>query len=136
SQLPASSGHVEIAQTDRCQTMRSDHKADHLVDRQLRSSIGIGRTRNGRLENRYLFRFPIDLGGRREDEAWYSCSTHGLQEIKRAADVVAVVALWLLDGLSYQGQRRKMQHAIKSQCKHLIQQCFIEQSALDEVSSC
>src|SRR2546421_11671798 len=135
SQLPAGSGNVEVAQTDCRQIMCSDHKTDHLVDCQLRSSIGIGWARNCRLENWYLFRLPIDSGSRREDEAWYLCSTHSLQEIERAADVVAVVAPWLLDRLAYQGQRRKMQHTIESRCQHLLQQFFIEQIALDEASS-
>src|SRR2546421_13005752 len=90
---PTGSSNVEIAKTDRRQAMGSDHKADHLVDRQLRSSIGIRRARNCRLENRYLFRLSVDCGCRRKDEARYVCSAHGLQQIQRAADVVGSSAL-------------------------------------------
>ena len=46
SQPPAGSCNVEIAQTDRRQARRCDCKADHPVDCQLRSPIGIGRARN------------------------------------------------------------------------------------------
>src|SRR6266571_1011951 len=62
SQRPAGPCNIEIAQADRCQTIRSDHKANHLVDRQLRSSIRIRRARNGRLENWNLCRLPIHCG--------------------------------------------------------------------------
>src|SRR5437868_6627323 len=126
---PTGSSNVEIAKTDRRQAMSSDHKADHLVNRQLRSSIGIRRARNRRLENRYLFRLSVDCSCRRKDEARYACSAHSLQQIQRTADVVAVVALWLLYRLAYQGQRREMQHTVEAHAKHLIQRGFIQQIA-------
>jgi hypothetical protein len=70
-----------------------------VFDRQLRLPVGVDGRVRVRLANRRLDRFAVDGAGRRKDEPLASFRRHGFERREHPANIIAVVADRIPDGI-------------------------------------
>src|SRR3712207_3865538 len=132
AEAPARPRDVEVAQAGRGETPGRGDGPDHAVHRELGGAVGVGRERGRGLGYWHLFRLAVDRGGRGEDEPGHPGLDHRLQQVQGAADVVAVVALRLLDGLADQRERSEVQDSVEALRNGAARTLVVEQVARDE----
>src|SRR5215210_4901748 len=126
---PARTSNVEVPEARRGQPAGFADGADEPVYGELGGAIRVGRHGRGRLLDRDLLGFTVDGGRGGEDEPPGMCFPHGLKEVARPADVVAVVALGLLHRLPDQRERREVKHPVEA-----CGECLPDKSGVQEVA--
>ena len=114
----AGARHVEVAQRDRAEAVRAGRVGQHPVDDQLGLAVGVHRGGRRRLGDRDDRGLPVGRAGRGEDEPLDVRLAHRVEQVQRAHDVAAVVALGLRDGLGDERERREVQHAVEALGEH------------------
>src|SRR5215207_6148833 len=132
SETSAGTGDVKVAQAGSRQTPRLRYRPDHPVHRKLRCPVGVARQRRGHLRDGNLLGLPVDGGRRGEHKPLYSSLTHRFEQVEGSADVVAVVALGLLDGLAHQREGGEVQDAVEASGEDDFQPFCVEKVGLDE----
>ena len=92
-------GNIEIAQGDVAEVMGPGHVPKDCFHHNLGSSVGVDGIEGGHLVHGHLLRDAIDGGGRGVNEVPDTLLHHGLQQMNRVDDIVAVVFQGLPNGL-------------------------------------
>src|SRR5215469_15517758 len=84
---------IEVSQNANAPIIvRSIKVLQHFLDEKLCSTVRICRPEGMLLVERQITRYPVNSGGRTEDERLYLCLLHGRYETHCSHDVVVVIA--------------------------------------------
>lgn len=100
---------VEVAQARRRQAVGLGVGGEHVVDRQLRGTVGVRRSRGHVLRNGHLFRFAIAGSGGGEDDVLHACFAHRVQQREGCDDIVVPVGIRLLHGFAHERSRGEVE---------------------------
>ena len=117
----AGTGDVEVAQARGGEAAGLGDGPDQAVHRQFGTPVRIGGHRKRRLRYRDLLGLAVDGGSGGEDELAHACLIHGFEQIQRSADVVAIVALRLLDRLADKRESCEVEHAVEACGENTLQ---------------